>query len=279
MRRSILTTGGSLLHLLKPTTAASGLTAHIYHRHTHQFPLKPNTCAARTLFTAMASKAGPAPPQAPNDFSYDASAITETVKAAIERTRSLEDGIGSLKPEDCTFETVVKPLALDEAVLDTQTDPACFMQSVSTNKLVRDAATEATMKLSDFGIEVSEPLTIYLVSRDLLVEGPLLLQYPLTDNHDFVTEHSHPCEKTSTRHSSMLSRTPKPIRSMQSRKGCLTGCSETSEGPDWDFQRTSRSDTRRSRRRSQTSASSSARRVRLGSDSYPGTVAQVGKKD
>jgi metallopeptidase MepB len=102
----------------------------------------------------MSSASGPTPPQPPHDFSYNPSRVSDAIKTAIERTRKLEDEIAALKPEDCTFDSVVKPLALDEAVMDTQTDPAGFMQSVSKDKLVRDAATEASMKLSDFGIEV-----------------------------------------------------------------------------------------------------------------------------
>ena len=102
----------------------------------------------------MSAKAGPTAPQAPHDFNYSPDSIAKVTAVAIERTRKLEDAIGSLKPQDCTFQNVVLPLALDEAAFASETDPAAFMQSVSTNKLVRDAATEATMKISDFSIEV-----------------------------------------------------------------------------------------------------------------------------
>lgn len=117
----------------------------------------------------MSSAAGPTPPQPPHDFSYNPSRVSDAIKNGIERTRKLEDQIAALKPEDCTFDSVVKPLALDEAVLDTETDPAGFMQSVSTDKLVRDAATEASMKLSDFGIEVCYKLS---PSREILSLTP-----------------------------------------------------------------------------------------------------------
>ena len=100
--------------------------------------------------------AAPIPPQPPHDFQYTADSIHIVTQTAIERTRKLEDAIATLKSEDCTFESVVLPLALDEAAFDSITDPASFMQSVSTHKLIRDAATEATMKLSDFSIEVDD---------------------------------------------------------------------------------------------------------------------------
>ncbi|CAD6580150.1 MAG: hypothetical protein CYPHOPRED_001143 [Cyphobasidiales sp. Tagirdzhanova-0007] len=120
----------------------------------------------------MSAKAGPTAPQAPHDFNYSPDSIAKVTAVAIERTRKLEDAIGSLKPQDCTFQNVVLPLALDEAAFASETDPAAFMQSVSTNKLVRDAATEATMKISDFSIESSMRKDIYIALQNVQQNTP-----------------------------------------------------------------------------------------------------------
>lgn len=79
---------------------------------------------------------------------YTAERITEVTTKHIEKSTKLEDKTATLKPEQCTFESVILPLAQDEVELDTVTDPALFMQSVSTEKDVRDAATENSKKLS-----------------------------------------------------------------------------------------------------------------------------------
>ena len=102
------------------------------------------TCPARPLgiFASMASKTSPAPPQAPNNFIYTPSDIHKLTDTAIARSRKLEDEIAALKPEQCTFDSVVKRLALDEGQFDTETDPATFMQSVSTEKEVSQRSSD-----------------------------------------------------------------------------------------------------------------------------------------
>lgn len=113
------------------------------------------------IFASMAKRTSPVPPQAPNDFVYTPDDINRIVDTAIARSRKLEDEIAALKPQECTFDSVVRRLALDEGLFDTETDPATFMQSVSTQKAVRDAANDATQRISDFAIESSMRADIY----------------------------------------------------------------------------------------------------------------------
>lgn len=84
----------------------------------------------------------------PHNFHYTASSIAELTDKLIEKSRKVEDKVAGLKQEDCTFESVVLPLAYDEVAFETASDPAIFMQSVSTEKPVRDAATDASKKIS-----------------------------------------------------------------------------------------------------------------------------------
>lgn len=84
----------------------------------------------------------------PHDFRYTAQSIAELTDRLIDKARKVEDKVATLKPEECTFESVVLPLSHDEDAFESASDPAIFMQSVSTDKSVRDAATEASKKIS-----------------------------------------------------------------------------------------------------------------------------------
>lgn len=84
----------------------------------------------------------------PHDFEYSAERITKIISTQINESNKLKDKIAKLKPEECTFASVVLPLALKETEVTTLTAPAIFMQSVSTEKAVRNAATSANKKLS-----------------------------------------------------------------------------------------------------------------------------------
>ncbi|KAL7009563.1 metalloendopeptidase [Cystobasidiomycetes sp. EMM_F5] len=114
----------------------------------------------------MSSAEGPSPPQAAYAFAeITAESISKITQEAIARARTLEDRIGTLAASQCTFDAVVRPLALEEARMDVETDSVTFMQSVSTDKALRDAATQATKELSDFGIESSMRQDIYIALK------------------------------------------------------------------------------------------------------------------
>jgi Zn-dependent oligopeptidase len=84
----------------------------------------------------------------PHDFHYTAETIAELADKYIDRNRKTEDKVAKLKPEDCTFDSVLLALSRDEEGFESAINPAIFMQSVSTDKAVRDAATEASKKIS-----------------------------------------------------------------------------------------------------------------------------------
>ena len=124
-------------------------------------------------------------PQAPHNFHHTPEDILAIADGVIARNRALEDRIGALKPEECTFDSVVRPLALDEGAFDTESDPACFLSSVSTDKAVRDAATEATKRISVGETAGGRSKAILSNPRHLPLYGR-------------ITASNRPCARTST---------------------------------------------------------------------------------
>lgn len=160
MRTGLLIIAGTSLRLVTSTSTKHLRTLVTTNRHS-QFPLHvPRfTCPLRPYSVSifpMSQSTGPKPPQAPFDFTtLSPSVIIKTVSDAIAKSKALEDQVAALKADDCTFDSVVLPLALDEGDIDVQTDSATFMQSVSPDKLSRDAATESQKQLSDYSIASS----------------------------------------------------------------------------------------------------------------------------
>ncbi|KAI9797906.1 MAG: hypothetical protein M1825_005675 [Sarcosagium campestre] len=95
-----------------------------------------------------------APPQLPPTFVATPSSLIQETKRLIESSRKLQDDIVAGVPlADATFEKVLLPLARDENVIADKTHILCFYQSVSSDKALRDASTEAENLLNDFDIE------------------------------------------------------------------------------------------------------------------------------
>lgn len=73
--------------------------------------------------------------------------MTKLVDDAIQRTREVYDKVAALSEEQCTFETVARPIAFRMAKEAAEAEPSLFMQYVSTEAAVRDASVEADKKM------------------------------------------------------------------------------------------------------------------------------------
>ncbi|KAK4050222.1 metalloendopeptidase [Microbotryomycetes sp. JL201] len=102
----------------------------------------------------MASSTGAyiAPPVLPPKWVYTADDIKSTIDASLKETDNVLDSIGKLAPNECTFETVVRRLALRGGAQDKEIEPSLFMQYVSTEKDVRDASVAADKQAQDHGL-------------------------------------------------------------------------------------------------------------------------------
>lgn len=125
LRKSL--SGGFLVFSLSLTTIPSTSPSHLNRLYSlpHLAHLaRTAVCYRRqpySIFANMSPTTGPTPPVAPHDFaSYTPERIKALIEKAIARNRELEDKITKLKPEECTFETVAKPLSLDDALFDTE---------------------------------------------------------------------------------------------------------------------------------------------------------------
>jgi metallopeptidase MepB len=67
----------------------------------------------------------------------------------------MDDVVASVTPETASFDNVVLPMARDDNRLGVEFRVLEFYQSVSTNKEMRDAASEAEKEMDDFAIESS----------------------------------------------------------------------------------------------------------------------------
>ncbi|KAH8923278.1 Metalloprotease [Atractiella rhizophila] len=91
----------------------------------------------------------PSPPQAPPRWNHSVDEIEKLASEVISKSTATLDKIASLKPEDCTFSSVVLPLAFDQAELESKLCPLDFYQNVSESEEIRDASTEVERKIRD----------------------------------------------------------------------------------------------------------------------------------
>jgi len=98
------------------------------------------------------------PPQAPPLFTGTKESILADAKAHCDDTRALLDRlVADVKPAEdpksATFETVMRPQIADEEFTSLTARILSFYQYVSNDSEIRDASTEASKAMSEFGIE------------------------------------------------------------------------------------------------------------------------------
>ncbi|EFC43983.1 predicted protein [Naegleria gruberi] len=80
--------------------------------------------------------------------------IEKETAALIEKSRAVHDSVAKLAESERTFQSVVLPIAQDEAYFSVHENNVTFPSYVSPDKAVRDAASAAEEKISEFTIDI-----------------------------------------------------------------------------------------------------------------------------
>ncbi|KAK3580969.1 hypothetical protein CHS0354_006996 [Potamilus streckersoni] len=81
--------------------------------------------------------------------------IKKTTDELIENAKAVYDAVGALKPEQMTYDNVVKALSDNDREYSVRRNNLDFVQHVYTDKALRDASVVADKKLSEFDVEMS----------------------------------------------------------------------------------------------------------------------------
>ncbi|TDL22266.1 Metalloprotease [Rickenella mellea] len=103
-------------------------------------------------------------PQLPPSWKHSAADVLSLTKAAIESNRKVHDSVAALSPADCNFTSVYVALASADAELENL-EPLLFYQNVSTDKELRDAATEAENLVRNFSVEAEMRLDVFKAKK------------------------------------------------------------------------------------------------------------------
>jgi metallopeptidase MepB len=115
------------------------------------------------------------PPQAPPSFTATPQSLVADSERLCSNTRKMMDKMAAeVKPEDATFENAVLPIALDENESSLESRLIGFYQAVSTDKVLRDASTEAEKIMDEFSIEASMREDIYKLVEAAFQKGEKL---------------------------------------------------------------------------------------------------------
>ena len=97
----------------------------------------------------------------PLNFKITALELLSKTKQIICESKESIDKITAVKPENSSFETIIRPLSLLEAKLWTETASLTFCQYIHVDKEVRAASAEATKLLDEFDIEKKMNVDLY----------------------------------------------------------------------------------------------------------------------
>lgn len=111
------------------------------------------------------------PPQQPPSFKIQAASISPAIKDIIAKSKKTNDRVGS--DQSNTFDSVVAALAHDETQL-ASASRYTLLKDVSPDKSIRDAATEASQMLSDYGIEALMRPDVYKAVKAVYDAKPIL---------------------------------------------------------------------------------------------------------
>lgn len=142
-------------HLPTCSIPKRSLAQPINHQFT--FQTRPFMSSAQTSL-----EDAPKPPQNPPIWNHTADQILSITHQAIKSSKELLDRIGSTPTEQCSFESVVLPLA-DNDLITSAVDVLTFYQYVSPDEGLRNAAVEADKLIQQYDLEVGSRLDIYNV--------------------------------------------------------------------------------------------------------------------
>ncbi|RKP06668.1 thimet oligopeptidase-like protein [Thamnocephalis sphaerospora] len=95
------------------------------------------------------------------NFKLNQQQLSELGEAIITRSREVYDRVAAVPDAECSFDTVIRPLAELENWSAGEENVATFLQYVSDDKQVRDASMDVDKKLQEFGIESAMRLDLY----------------------------------------------------------------------------------------------------------------------
>jgi len=104
-------------------------------------------------------------PISPPQWKHTAESITKTGEAAIKAHEAAFNKIAQIKPEECNFESVLTAMAMANVNFELALNPLDFMQYVSTEESVRDAAVELDKKTSEYSITSAMRTDIFEVLK------------------------------------------------------------------------------------------------------------------
>ncbi|GAA5841937.1 hypothetical protein JCM9279_003161 [Rhodotorula babjevae] len=93
----------------------------------------------------------PVPPPSWSSFTPDL--VTSSVDKVLADSTAFLDKLVAIPPAERTFESVVRPLALQSAEADREIEPALFLQYVHADQAMRDASVEADKKVNDWSLD------------------------------------------------------------------------------------------------------------------------------
>jgi thimet oligopeptidase len=99
------------------------------------------------------------------NFSLSALEIREQTAELLRKSRTALDSIAKIPPNEYSFPSVIKALALLESEFTTEIAKLNFPQYVSPNKEVRDACVEATKLIDQFQIEKSMRVDLFIAVK------------------------------------------------------------------------------------------------------------------
>lgn len=101
------------------------------------------------------------PPQGPLSFDLSPLQIIVEARRLIETSRRTRDHVAAIPSDQCSFESVIVPLAIDENVCTGKASALKFYQYVHPDKQVREASLEANKMMEQFEIESSMREDVY----------------------------------------------------------------------------------------------------------------------
>ena len=139
-------------------------TSPLARQHSPRLPFLPSQQARtfalshrRTQPFAMAAadpSNSPQPPVRPPSWSsFTPELVTSSVDKVLDESTAFLDKLVAIPPAERTFESVVRPLALQSAEADRKVEPALFLQYVHADQAMRDASVEADKKVNDWSLD------------------------------------------------------------------------------------------------------------------------------
>jgi len=96
------------------------------------------------------------------NWTYTAEDLKKLTEKIIEDGKKISKQIEEIPDDECSFESVIVPIGRKmENEVDAIESNIDFFQHISPNKDIRDASAECSLKLQEFGIELSMNKKVY----------------------------------------------------------------------------------------------------------------------